>query len=151
MRYERLIKVLLNKNLEKPCIIQITGPRDSGKTLLITKIVEKIRKEGFSQKIIVIKHSHHKNIDVEDKDTFRYLKSGAEASLIAVDSGFGVFSSTIDPTDLVNIDFFDIIFIEGFKELTIGLKIDLSEKNTDIDYEAEKIYRYLLEKKCLHK
>ncbi len=60
-------------------VVAIFGFKDSGKTRFIEYVVKELTKRGW--KVGVIKHVHHCDfqVDIEGKDTWRYLRSGAKA------------------------------------------------------------------------
>jgi len=55
-------------------IISVVGTKDTGKTVLVTKIIEKLVKRGFE--VGTIKHVGHE-LDVEGKDTWKHKEAGA--------------------------------------------------------------------------
>lgn len=148
MDYRRLVESLKRLYSERPCIVQVVGPRDSGKTALITLVIRLLRERRRDLRILVIKHSHHRSIDVEDKDSFRYIEAGADMSLVGVSTGYAVFSSSIDPLEIVRPELFHIVFIEGFREEEIGHRIVLGG-GEDLGEVAGVVARYLEERGCL--
>jgi molybdopterin-guanine dinucleotide biosynthesis adapter protein len=57
-------------------IVAVTGPSQSGKTLLITRLIPEFRSRGLST--AVIKHCGHGFLlDVEGKDSWKYDRAGA--------------------------------------------------------------------------
>ena len=61
-----------------PYLVAITGCSGSGKTRLIEQVVPLLRKRGL--KVGAIKHAHDRvDLDVPGKDSWRYLKAGADA------------------------------------------------------------------------
>ncbi|MGC9010211.1 MAG: molybdopterin-guanine dinucleotide biosynthesis protein B [Sulfolobales archaeon] len=129
------------------CIIQVVGPRDSGKTLLITKLIERLHKVKRDLRVLVIKHTHHKQIDVVDKDTYRFLEADADAAVIISESGFGIFSRRRDLSEFLGGIDVDLIIVEGFKEHSIGFRVELKEPG-DVDKMLEEAFRYA--EKCLY-
>jgi molybdopterin-guanine dinucleotide biosynthesis protein MobB len=122
-------------------IIAIRGEKNSGKTAFIEKLLEKLR----DYKIVVIKSSEHERIDEEGKDTFRYRKAGATASIIVARNEIVLFSNENGLHEAINLArklMPDLIIVEGYESVkrlncrTIGV-----EKEIDID----KIYREVLE------
>ncbi|MFH7818335.1 molybdopterin-guanine dinucleotide biosynthesis protein B [Neobacillus thermocopriae] len=68
--------------LVNPVIIQIVGYQNSGKTTLILKLIKGLKE--LSIRTAVIKHHGHggKPDLVEGKDSTKYLKAGANVSLV---------------------------------------------------------------------
>lgn len=72
------------KLCKKPCVLQIVGYANSGKTTLLTKLIPLL--EGAGVRVGVIKHDggHDFEWDQPGKDTWRYREAGA--SLVAITS-----------------------------------------------------------------
>jgi molybdopterin-guanine dinucleotide biosynthesis protein B len=111
------------KSLDQPsrkpqrCIVQIVGPRDSGKTNSIVKASRVLKEKGL--KVAVVKHTHHQ-IDIKGKDSWRFINEGG-AIAAAIIRGLGEEVAIFIPnTELDKIleMFFkiaDVVIIEGFK------------------------------------
>ncbi|MGC9148889.1 MAG: molybdopterin-guanine dinucleotide biosynthesis protein B [Sulfolobales archaeon] len=128
------------------CIIQVVGPRDSGKTLLITKLIERIHQVKRDLGVLVIKHTHHKQIDVVNKDTHRFLEADADVAVIISEGGFGIFSRRRDLYEfLANLDT-DLVIVEGFKEHSVGFRIELRGLD-EVDSMLKEAFKYA--KECL--
>ncbi len=105
----------MNNNL--PPFISICGTKNSGKTTLITKLINRFKKDGF--KIGTIKHDFHGfNMDNIDSDTDRHKKSGAVGTLIVSKNNFMLLKDKTDEK-LDDYLFFlkesDLVILEGFK------------------------------------
>jgi molybdopterin-guanine dinucleotide biosynthesis protein B len=107
--------------LSRP-ILQIVGYQNSGKTTLITKLIEKLSTEGFS--VGTIKHHGHGGeplIGDSGKDTELHRKAGA--SVVAVE-GKGVVQLTAANSSwklekliaLYKSFEIDVILVEGYKK-----------------------------------
>lgn len=104
------------RDLFHPLEISICGHSNSGKTTLVTKLIER-----FSKKLSVgyIKHDAHRfEMDMEGKDT--YLAKEAGATHVAISSPHKTAFISGDITDRMHlkqnyIDS-DVVFIEGYKE-----------------------------------
>jgi len=97
-------------------IIAVSGTKNTGKTTLVTKIVEELVKRGFN--VGTVKHTHH-GFDTEKKDTWKHAEAGAE---IVAGSGNETFFTLQESMDLDNIlsvlKFIknpDYVILEGFK------------------------------------
>ena len=64
-------------------MLSIVGKSGSGKTHLIIRLIEELKKRGFT--VAVIKHHAHGDfeIDKEGKDTWKFYNSGADAVMIS--------------------------------------------------------------------
>jgi len=125
-------------------IIGFYGKSDSGKTRLISDIVEKLNAENY--KVSVIKHTNHDrfNLDSKGKDTDIFFSGGSKI----------VIGSAIDqtlifikgPEDLERLYSFlkyfynfDFVLVEGFKNIEWLEKIKVGdieeEKNTVLKFD----------------
>lgn len=103
---------------KSPCIVAVSGVKNSGKTTILEKIVTDLTRKGW--KVAVIKHDGHDFIpDVEGTDTDRLRKAGA--------CGCGIFSAKkwmvikeepeVSEKDLArHFPEVDFILLEGFKD-----------------------------------
>lgn len=127
--------------LVKPIIYQIVGYQNSGKTTLILKLIEILKKEGF--KTVTIKHHGHggKPDILSQKDSAKHINAGAVASLV---EGEGRLILQVDETALILeeqirfMNFFspDIILIEGHKKKSYPKLLILRDEN-DLSLIAE--------------
>jgi len=125
-------------------IFGIYGESNSGKTNLITKIIEILREKG--KIITTIKISDHKmNFDKKGKDTYLHRKAGAE--LVVFSSDFEtnfLFNNKIKLDSILKLikkfDNYDYILIEGARDKKIP-KIKIGEipdrENTIIKYDGD--------------
>jgi len=77
-------------------ILGVKGEKNSGKTTLIENLLHNI--EG---KVVVIKSSSKETFDTPGKDTWRYRKAGAEASIIVGKKEAAIFSSSLSINDAI--------------------------------------------------
>lgn len=98
-------------------IIAVVGTKNTGKTFLVTKIVQELVKRGF--KVGTIKHMAH-SFDVEGRDTWKHKEAGAG---LVVASGHETFFLVNQPLKLEKILEFteylkpvDFMVLEGFKQ-----------------------------------
>jgi molybdopterin-guanine dinucleotide biosynthesis adapter protein len=100
-------------------IISIVGKSHSGKTTLLEKLISELKSRGY--KIAIVKHSHHKDdLDVAEKDTWRFTKAGSELSAINSLDHLAIYRQMdkfFEPRDISNYVLwdYDIILTEGFK------------------------------------
>ena len=92
------------------------GTKDTGKTTLVTKIVEKLVQKQY--KVGTVKYSHV-TFDLEDRDTGKHRQAGAQ---IVVGTGKETFILFDHPLELEKIistiefnDGLDFLILEGFK------------------------------------
>lgn len=100
-------------------IISIVGKSGSGKTTLLERLIGELKQRGY--KVGIVKHSHHDNdLDMAQKDTWRYTKAGSSFSAINSLDHLAIYrriDSFFDPreiSDSIMWDY-DIILTEGFK------------------------------------
>ncbi|MEM1541610.1 MAG: molybdopterin-guanine dinucleotide biosynthesis protein B [Ignisphaera sp.] len=102
-----------------------------GKTFIASQVVAKLKNRGY--RVGVIKHCTH-GIEIEDKDTHKYLHSGAD-TVVASSASLGIIYQRIWIDSLIdNIKYIKtpIIMVEGFKNVDIGDSIVIVEKKEDI-------------------
>jgi molybdopterin-guanine dinucleotide biosynthesis protein B len=96
------------------------GQSGSGKTTYIEKLIAEIKKRGY--RLAVIKHHPHDfDIDVEGKDSWRYMQAGSDAAVVSAPHKVGMVKNVdhdLVPDELKELvgDGFDIVIIEGFKK-----------------------------------
>ncbi len=105
-------------------IVAFCGPSNSGKTTFIEEIIKAF---GDKYSIAVIKHTPHQ-VDVKGKDSFRFIAAGAD-EVILVGEKLVRFQRPLDIKELLRNMNYDLILIEGFKNLTGVTKVCLG--NTD--------------------
>ncbi|MDD3984399.1 MAG: molybdopterin-guanine dinucleotide biosynthesis protein B [Methanobacterium sp.] len=128
-------------------IIGVVGTKNTGKTILVTKIVEELVKRGFD--VGTVKHTTE-GFDIAGRDTWKHKESGAK---LVVGAGDETFLNINEPMELENIlnlikntKKLDFIVIEGFKPSkyakisTSDYKDDFTIKNVDVrELESEDI------------
>jgi len=104
-------------------IIAVVGSRQSGKTTAIETIIQGLTKRG--RKVAAIKHVPEEDftMDTEQKDTWRYTKSGAQivASVapheIAIIKKVDTAKFSLDQIIRICEDNLDLLILEGFRKL----------------------------------
>ncbi|MCD6374645.1 MAG: molybdopterin-guanine dinucleotide biosynthesis protein B [Caldisericaceae bacterium] len=102
-------------------ILQIVGPKNSGKTVHAEWRISELRNRGL--KIGALKHSgHHHPIDRPGSDSFRLQKAGANPTVFWSVDGLAVFYTNIvaEKTDQLLQTIFDgcdLVIIESFSQL----------------------------------
>ena len=90
---------------------------DSGKTYILERIIENLRKRG--RKLTAVKHSlHAQNLDIKGKDTDKFAQRGADRIIVFSDKGLFLYEQQTPSVEyLVNLAAkdVDIILVEGFK------------------------------------
>ena len=111
-------------------IITFIGWHNTGKTTIVSQVVEHLRERGL--RVAVIKSTKHTGIEFDrpGTDTHTYRKSGANAVSLMAPDQFIILSDRPDMnlTALVHRFFidFDIVIGEGFKHDTKIPKIEIS-------------------------
>lgn len=105
-------------NLQK--IFGVTGWKNSGKTWLVSKLVEEFTNRGM--KVSTIKHAHHNfDVDHENTDSWKHRKSGAKEVALVSTKRWALMhelDNEPEPTldEILNkMEPADLILIEGFK------------------------------------
>ena len=94
------------------------GVSGSGKTRLLTRVIEVLRQRG--RRVAAIKHTHHRfEFDCEGKDSFRMKQAGAEAVVLVSAEKLGLVTETREPLALEEVlerylADYDIVLVEGF-------------------------------------
>ena len=100
-------------------IISFVGKSGSGKTTLLEGVIAELKKRGY--KVAIVKHSHHADdLDVADKDTWRFTKAGSVISAINSLDNLAIYRRMehyFDPQEISNFILwdYDLILTEGFK------------------------------------
>jgi molybdopterin-guanine dinucleotide biosynthesis protein B len=114
--------------MSKTPLVCIVGHSGSGKTTYIERLIPELKKRGY--RLAVIKHHHGEfDIDVEGKDSWRYLQAGSDAAVISSPDKVALTKKVdhdLNPDELQTLvgDGFDLIIIEGFKK-SDELKIEV--------------------------
>jgi len=101
-------------------ILGIYGYQDSGKTVMVEKLVSALVKRGYE--VASVKHSPHRmSADCEGKDTWRHWKAGSDPVVFSSEAETAIFRHAKLPADkitsIINSEFHpDVIIMEGFKE-----------------------------------
>ncbi|MDO7904873.1 molybdopterin-guanine dinucleotide biosynthesis protein B [Paenibacillus sp. JX-17] len=100
-----------------PFVLQIVGYKNSGKTTLISRLLELILKQGIQAAII--KHDAHGfEMDHPGTDTYKLRTAGAHAVAITSSSGTAVLEEGEQSLEELISRFaaYDVVLVEGFKE-----------------------------------
>lgn len=121
--------------MESTPILGFIGHSNSGKTTLLTKIIEQLTASGL--KIGAIKHHHRTfTIDHEGKDSQRFTAAGARKTIITGPQQTALIEQTPEqiPLELLAakyLDNLDLIIVEGFKQQAIP-KIEVQRQELDL-------------------
>ncbi|MFQ5484178.1 MAG: molybdopterin-guanine dinucleotide biosynthesis protein B, partial [Desulfobacterales bacterium] len=101
----------------KPPIISIVGKSNSGKTVLVEKLIKEIKKRGY--RIGIIKHAHHRfTLDKRGKDSWRHKVAGADTVVVLSPDKLAMVKDHNDESiDSLRKYFMDVdlVITEGFK------------------------------------
>ncbi len=107
--------------------IQVVGYSNSGKTTLVSAMIQEFSKRGF--RVSAIKHAHHGYMpDAEGKDSWKYLQAGAQSAIVACWESI-TFHQKLSQEKSLNdlcalITNVDLIIVEGYKN-SPGQKIEV--------------------------
>ena len=100
-------------------IVSVIGNSESGKTTLITKLVQELKSRGY--RVATIKHIPQ-GIDFDEpgKDSWRHIQAGSEATAVSSPNKIVLIKpvaqdATLDETAHLLGEDYDIILTEGFK------------------------------------
>ncbi|MCF6199026.1 MAG: molybdopterin-guanine dinucleotide biosynthesis protein B [Hyphomicrobiaceae bacterium] len=103
-------------------VFGITGWKNSGKTLLTTRLISHFSAEGL--RVGAIKHAHHSfEIDHEGRDSYKMRQAGARQIAVVSHYRWAMITELHDDpepdfeTILAQFAGFDLVLVEGYKEL----------------------------------
>lgn len=141
--------------MRQPFVIGFYGESNTGKTTIITKLIQKLTEENL--KIASIKSTDKKiSIDQKNKDTYKHAEAGANLVVFKtpIETGYLVKKQQKleEIIDKINqFDSYDLILIEGANNETVP-KIRIGNikerENTIYTYENdfEKLYSFIRRK-----
>jgi molybdopterin-guanine dinucleotide biosynthesis protein B len=104
----------------KPPVVGIAGWKKSGKTTLITRLIQEFTRRGL--RVASVKHAHHAfQIDAEETDSARHRRAGAVSVAIVSASRWALvneLSGAPEPSleaVVAAIGPCDLILVEGYK------------------------------------
>ena len=103
-----------------PSIVSIIGNSKSGKTTLIEKLVRELKSRGY--RVATVKHAPQgMKFDEPDKDSWRHLQAGSEATVITSQDKMVLIKpvtrdAVLDEIAGIFDEDYDIILTEGFKQ-----------------------------------
>lgn len=118
----------------KNLIMAFSGPSNSGKTTLITKIANKFINDGL--KVLIFKHdpADKAQFDVNGKDSFKFFQSGADVFVLSPTRTTCFLHSNKNILESIKMyGEFDICLVEGLKTLDLP-RISVFCKNIDESY-----------------
>jgi molybdopterin-guanine dinucleotide biosynthesis adapter protein len=108
----------------RPPVVGIAGWKKSGKTTLITRLIEEFTRRGL--KVASVKHAHHAfRIDAEDTDSARHRRAGAVKVAIVSASRWALVEELRGAPEPSLEEVFDaigpcdLILVEGYKSAPI--------------------------------
>jgi molybdopterin guanine dinucleotide biosynthesis accessory protein MobB len=123
----------LNKSSELKVISIVATKSGTGKTTLIEALIPILKEKNYN--IGVLKHDAHKfGIDKEGKDSYRFVKAGADKMVISSKEKIAMIEKLKEEKDLEEIlELFvgmDLVIIEGYKNNGYP-KIEVHRKEVD--------------------
>ena len=107
----------------------VVGWKNSGKTGLVTRLVEEFTGRGM--KVSTLKHADSSaRLDQEGSDTDRHRVAGAKQVILATDVGWSMVTMAKEPPLarlLAALEPVDVVLVEGFKRAVID-KIEAHRK-----------------------
>jgi molybdopterin-guanine dinucleotide biosynthesis protein B len=117
----------------KSLAVAFTGPSDSGKTTLILKVANILKKE-YALAIIKNDPSDKALFDVEGKDSWKFSQTGAEV-VVTSPTRTTLFSKQHKSLDeiIAMLGDFDFLLVEGLKNLPLP-RIAIFRNKLDVNY-----------------
>ena len=103
-----------------PPVVSIVGKSKVGKTTLLEKLVRELKSRSY--RVATVKHSAHDiTLDRPDKDSWRHIQAGSEATAISSPGGIVLVKPTRSEITIEEIsrlfgEDYDLIITEGFKQ-----------------------------------
>jgi len=107
---------------KRPFLFGICGPGDSGKTLLIERLLPRLRQKGLKVAVIKSCPGHRLEMDRPGKDTARLYDAGADVLALGAGESFARFHGAEMDLNEAAIRLgpgYDIALVEGGKEAAI--------------------------------
>lgn len=116
----------------RPPLLFVVGTSDSGKTLLVSRLVRMLREQGY--RIGTVKHCPHgADLDVTGKDSWQHSRAGAEVAVVAAPGKLALFRELPAEPSLEEITVLlrglDLVIVEGYKHLAYPKVLVRSDKN----------------------
>jgi molybdopterin-guanine dinucleotide biosynthesis adapter protein len=116
-------------------VISFVGFANSGKTTLVTRVIEELKKLNIS--VGTIKHHHGElELDTPGTDTWKHKASGADVVVLATSNQLYLTKKIIEPRledALALIIDVDIIIVEGYKKAKVP-KIEILRTGVHNEY-----------------
>ncbi len=120
-----------------PVIVAIVGKGKTGKTTLIEKLIKELKTRGY--RVATVKHVfHHLAFDQPDKDSWRHIEAGSEATIIRSEDRMVLIKPitpevTLEEVARVFGEDYDIVIAEGFKQSDAPkIEVHRKEKGTPL-------------------
>lgn len=120
--------------MSKRLAVAFTGPSNSGKTTLITKVAASLIDRGNKVSIIKNDPKDKATVDVQGKDSYKFSQTGADV-IVTSPTRTTYFSQRHQELDeIIRIfDDFDFLLVEGLKNLPLP-RISIFRNSIDRDY-----------------
>jgi molybdopterin-guanine dinucleotide biosynthesis protein B len=115
-----------------PAVVHIVGKSNSGKTLLVVRLVRELRRRGYQ--VGTIKHaSHGFDLDKRGKDSWRHFQAGSEATVVVSPRRLAMVKRTSGEPQMEEALRLagagcDLVLVEGYKSYP-GLKIEVHRRS----------------------
>jgi len=120
--------------VNKRLAVAFTGPSNSGKTTLIVKVSEALKREG--KKVAIIKNDpkDKATFDVEGKDSHKFSQTGAEVVVTSPQRTTFLSKRHKELDEIIELfNEFDFLLVEGLKNLPLP-RISIFRNKIDDEY-----------------
>jgi len=116
----------------RPPLFCVVGTSNSGKTLLVTRLVQEFRERGF--RVGTVKHCPHgADMDVSGKDSWQHSRAGAELAMVTTPGRVALFRELPAELSLEEVAAYfrglDLLIVEGYKHLGYPKILVRSDRN----------------------
>lgn len=120
--------------MNKRLAVAFTGPSNSGKTTLITKVATALIQSGKKVSIIKNDPKDKATFDVEGKDSYKFSQTGAEVVVTSPERTTFLSQKHKELDEIIDmLQDFDVLLVEGLKTLPLP-RISIFRNTLDRDY-----------------
>ena len=110
----------MGRYVTAPPVVAVVGPSDSGKTILVEKLIRELRARGY--RVATVKHTpQESSVDQPGSDTWRHLQAGSAATALYAPDKLILMHPAPGPMTVADLARrfgagYDLLLAEGFKQ-----------------------------------